>query len=178
MITVIGFILVAQPTFLFGGILSPHAPHLEGFRWLGIAFALTCSICSAFSFVVVRKLGLNVHFSLSMLHYSFINSFVVICFRLLTGKTFAFCFNHLPVTILAGLLFFVSQILSTMALQRQKAGSVALIRSSEVVFLFLLQYLVMGVVPTILGAIGAGLILFVCVMLALKSICKAMKTKS
>ena len=65
-----------------------------------------------------------------------------------------------------------------MALQRQEVGSVALIRSSKVVFLFLVQYLVIGVVPTILGAFGAGLILFVSVMLALKSICTVMKMKS
>jgi len=177
-ITLIGFVLVAQPTFIFGELLSPHAAHLESFRWLGIMYALTCSVTSALSIVVVRKLGLNVHFSVSMLYYAAINISFIIVFRLITGQTFSFCSNHFLVTISAGLAFFIAQIFATMAFQRQKAGSVALIRSSEVLFLFLLQYLVMGEIPTVISGIGAGLILFVCVMLSIKSIWKAMKQKS
>jgi len=173
-VTLIGFVLVAQPTFIFGGLLSPHAPHLQGFRWLGIIYALISSISAGIATIIVRKLGFNVHFSLTLLYYSVENVLFIVSFRLIAGQTFTFCSNYL---LFAGLSLVAGQALTTMALQRQKAGPVSLIRSSEIVFLFLLQYLVMGEVPTVIGGIGATLILFVCVMLSIKSFWKTLKEK-
>ena len=175
-VTLIGFTLVAQPSFIFGE--SAHDEHLEGLRWLGIIYALTCSISAALVGVIVRKLGLKVHYSLSLLYYAWENAFIVVSFKLLTGQTLSFCSNHLGITISAGLTMFIAQALTTLALQREKAGPVSLIRSSEVVFMYLFQYIVMGEIPTLLGGIGAGLILCVCVMLSIKSIWKAVKVKS
>ena len=176
-LTLVGFVFVAQPSFIFGGLLSPHATHVEGFRWLGIMYALTCSISAALSTIIVRKLGFNIHFSLTLLYYSVENVVFIACFRFFSGQTFSFCSNYLSITFLAGLSLFTAQTLTTMALQRQKAGPISLIRSSEIVFVFLLQYLVLGEAPTVLGGIGATMILFVCLMLSMKSIWKAMKKK-
>ena len=85
------------------------------------------------------------------------------------------CFQSLPLMFASGISVFIGQIFRTMALQREKAGTISLIQTSQVIYSFILQYIFLGEVPTLLGGIGAGLIFLSCVTLAIKNILKSIK---
>ena len=172
--TLIGFVLVTQPSFLFGSQDEENQFHFS-YRIIGSMLALTASITVSLAIVIVRKLGAGVHFSLSMLYAAWEGVVFVLIFMGIAGISPIPCFHSLPYILACVVLFFLGQIFRTVALQREKAGTISLIQTSQVIFSFINQYIFLGEVPTLIGGIGAGLILISCVILALKSILKAVR---
>ena len=173
-VTLIGFVLVAQPSFLFGSKDDDNHFHFS-YRIVGSLLALTASITASFAIVIVRKLGSGVHFSLSMLYAAWEGVIFVLIFMAIAGISPIPCFHSLPHVLGVAVLYFLGQVFRTVALQREKAGTISLIQTSQVIFSFALQYIFLGEVPTLIGGIGAGLILISCIILALKSIFKAVR---
>jgi len=66
LISLSGFILVAQPPFLFGE--SDDVNHSSSSRIIGALIGLSAAILSATVCVILRKLGSSVHFTLPMLY--------------------------------------------------------------------------------------------------------------
>ena len=175
-VTLVGFVLVTQPSFLFGYQDDENYLHFS-YRIIGSLLALTASITVALAIVIVRKLGAGVHFSLSMLYAAWEGVVFIFIFMAMAGISPIPCFYSLPHILGCTVLFFLGQMFSIMALQREKAGTISLIQTSQVVFSFILQYIFLGEVPTLIGGIGAGLILISCIILALKNILKAVRNK-
>jgi len=172
-VTFAGFLLVAQPAFIFGEE-EDDSRHLHySYRIVGSLLALSGSITASASVVVVRKLGRGIHFSLSMLYAGWEGAIVVIIFMLIADIDPIPCSQSLPLILACSIAFFIGQIFRTVALQREKAGTISLIQTSQVIYSFILQYIFIGEVPTLLGGIGAGLIFLSCVALAIKGIVKA-----
>ena len=172
-VTVIGFVLVAQPSFIFGGL--EDAVHASQFRIVGVLFAVGAAACTAVEAVIVRKLGTGVHFMTSMLYACWEGATFVVLFLTISGESLLPCIHSLPTMLGCGCGYLLSQAFGTLALQREKAGSIALIQSSQVIFSFTLEYIFLGVVPNFLCVIGAGLILLSCVALTTKNILKTLR---
>ena len=171
--TLVGFVLVTQPSFLFRS-QNENQFHFS-YRIVGSLLALTAAITMSLVIVIFRKLGAGVHFSLSMLYAAWEGIVFIVIFMAIAGISPIPCFHSLPYMLGCAVLFFLGQIFSIMALQREKAGTISLIQTSQVVFSFILQYIFFGEVPTLIGGIGAGLILISCIILALKNISKALR---
>uniref|UniRef100_A0A1A8FP62 Solute carrier family 35 member G1 n=1 Tax=Nothobranchius korthausae TaxID=1143690 RepID=A0A1A8FP62_9TELE len=139
--TITGVILIARPPFLFGehpaGIEGNYANHVKG----AIA-AFTGAFAAAFTFVILRKMGKSVHYYLSVWYYAvvgFIES--VIAVSILGEWKIPNCGRDRWIMMLIAILGIVGQTFLTKALQIEKAGPVALVRTVDVVLAFFFQFI-------------------------------------
>ncbi|XP_030629982.1 solute carrier family 35 member G1 [Chanos chanos] len=148
MFTLTGVILIARPPFLFGydvsGIEGDYSNHIKG-----TAAAFAGAVGAACTMVVLRKLGKSVHYFLSVWYYAVIGLIeCVITLFILNEWTLPNCgwdrFNLMAI----GLLGIGGQTFLTKALQIEKAGPVALMRTMDVVLAFILQFLFLNRKPT------------------------------
>ena len=169
--TIGGFVLVAQPSFLFGE--SEKVRSASGtLRLLGVFIAFASSISHALVIIILRKLGNNVHFTVSILYFSVESVFFLVMYKVFNASPLTFCYSSLAVGVSGAMCQIIQQIFITLSLQQIKAGRVSLIRTSEVLFSYLFQFIFLQEIPSLLGGLGAGLILLVCIILALKSLRK------
>ncbi|XP_066549341.1 solute carrier family 35 member G1 [Amia ocellicauda] len=146
--TLTGVILIARPPFLFGsrvsGIEGDYTNHIKG-----TIAAFTGAVGAASTFVVLRKMGKSVHYYLSVWYYAVIGLIeCVIALFVIKEWNIPFCGWDRWVLMLIGLLGIAGQTFLTKALQLEKAGPVALMRTIDVVLAFILQFLFLNRIPT------------------------------
>ena len=172
----VGFVLVAQPSFVFGGMQNSEEQfHTSFYRLLGSFLAFMSAVSLASACIIVRKLGPTVPVTLSMLYSGWEGVLYTLVFATIARIDLIPCFQSLGVMFGCGIFYSLGQAFQTLALQREKAGPITLIQSSQVLFSFILEYFVLGELPNFLTAIGSGLITVSCVALSVKSIIKALK---
>ena len=101
-------------------------------------------VMGTLTFIVLR----HVHFSVTTFSFGFVGSFETLVLCLFVGvwelprgaKDFS-------LAAAIALTYFVGQFFFTLALQLEDAGPVALIRSGDLIFAYLWQYLFLDVVP-------------------------------
>ncbi|CAK8678088.1 unnamed protein product [Clavelina lepadiformis] len=170
-LTFIGLLFVSEPPFIFGGEPVDHKG-TSNTRVLGVIYAISCAVLAAISIIITRKLGSGIHFS-HLLMYSTVEGFIIVLLQLyLSGKSIVPCRQHLLTLSLSAVFMNVGHIFLTLALQRERAGPVTSVNTSQLVFVFILEYLVFGVVPTTYGFVGASLILVCAVVQSLESTVK------
>ncbi|XP_046888273.1 solute carrier family 35 member G1 [Hypomesus transpacificus] len=146
--TLAGVILIARPPFLFGarteGIEGDYTNHLKG-----TIAAFGGAIAAAFVFVVLRKMGKSVHYYLSVWYYA-VMGFIecIIALSVMEEWTLPFCGRDRWILMLIAVLGIAGQIFLTKALQIEKAGPVALMRTVDVVLAFSFQFLFFDRKPT------------------------------
>ena len=146
----VGIFFFAQPTFIFGDSDSE-------FSTLGLVFALASSILAASCFNIIRKIGKNVHYTVTVLYYSILGTIITAAIVLsTTGFNFP-CSSEIGYLIYIGPNGIIGQSCLTMALQREKAGRVAIARTSQIFFAFLVQIYWIGETTNIWSIIGAVL---------------------
>ncbi|XP_054585333.1 solute carrier family 35 member G1-like isoform X1 [Eptesicus fuscus] len=143
-----GVILIVRPPFLFGSnaakVTGSYSDHLKGtFASLGHA------VFSALTLVILRKMGKSVDYFLTIWYYivaGLLESIIIL---------FVFGMWRLPncgierlFLLLIGLFGFGGQVFLTKALQIEKAGLVALMKTMDVVFAFIFQIIFLSDVPT------------------------------
>nr|XP_013806580.1 PREDICTED: solute carrier family 35 member G1 [Apteryx mantelli mantelli] len=143
-----GVVLIARPPFLFGsnitGIEGNYTDHLKG-----TIAAITSALSAALTFVILRKVGKSVHYFLSIWYYAVIGlTGCVITLFLVNEWSLPYCGKDRVLLILIGVLGLGGQIFLTKALQIEKAGPVAIMRTMDVVFAFILQILFLNHLPT------------------------------
>uniref|UniRef100_A0A8D2KRD8 Solute carrier family 35 member G1 n=1 Tax=Varanus komodoensis TaxID=61221 RepID=A0A8D2KRD8_VARKO len=148
MFTITGVVLIARPPFLFGsnvtGIERSYTDHLNG-----TIAAVASAVAAASTFVILRKVGKSVHYFLSIWYYAAIGLIVcVIALCVMGGWSLPNCGTDRFLLILIGLLGLGGQILLTKALQIEKAGPVAIMKTMDVVFAFIFQILFLNDFPT------------------------------
>ncbi|XP_074855649.1 solute carrier family 35 member G1 [Carettochelys insculpta] len=146
--TITGVILIARPPFLFGsnikGIEGSYTNHLKG-----TIAAVTSAVSSATTFVILRKMGKSVHYFLSVWYYAVIGLIeCIVTLFVINEWTLPYCGTDRFLLILIALLGFGGQIFLTKALQIEKAGPVAIMKTMDVVFAFILQILFLSHIPT------------------------------
>ncbi|XP_020012234.2 solute carrier family 35 member G1 [Castor canadensis] len=146
--TITGVILIVRPPFLFGsntsGMEESYPIHLKGtFAAIGHA------ILAAMTLVILRKMGKSVDYFLSIWFYVILGLPESIIILFVLGEwSLPYCGLDRLFLILIGLLGLGGQIFITKALQLEKAGPVALMKTMDVVFAFIFQIIFFNDVPT------------------------------
>ncbi|XP_076856808.1 solute carrier family 35 member G1 isoform X2 [Brachyhypopomus gauderio] len=146
--TLTGVVLIARPPFLFGGKLSgiegDYINHIKG-----TVAAFTGAIMAACTMVILRKMGKNVHYYLSVWYYAVLGLIECIIILLVMQEwTMPSCGWDRWNLMAIGVLGIGGQMFLTKALQIEKAGPVALMRTMDVVLAFVLQFLFLSRKPT------------------------------
>uniref|UniRef100_A0A3B4BDB0 Solute carrier family 35 member G1 n=1 Tax=Periophthalmus magnuspinnatus TaxID=409849 RepID=A0A3B4BDB0_9GOBI len=142
--TLTGVILIARPPFIFGkhlsGIESNYSNHIKGAI---AAFAAACTI------VILRKIGKSVHYYLSVWYYAVIGLIeCIITVSVLGEWKIPTCGRDRWMLMLIAVLGIAGQSFLTKALQIEKAGPVALMRTVDVVLAFSFQFIFFNRTPT------------------------------
>ncbi|XP_067285714.1 solute carrier family 35 member G1 isoform X2 [Pseudorasbora parva] len=146
--TLTGVILIARPPFLFGGepsgIEGDYTNHIKG-----TAAAFAGAVGAACTMVILRKMGKSVHYYLSIWYYAVLGLIecIVVLF-ILDEWSVPSCGWDRWTLMAIGLLGIAGQTFLTKALQIEKAGPVALMRTMDVVLAFILQFLFLNRKPT------------------------------
>ncbi|XP_040885536.1 solute carrier family 35 member G1 [Toxotes jaculatrix] len=153
--TLTGVILIARPPFLFGdhlgGIEGNYTNHIKG-----TIAAFAGAIAAAFTFVVLRKMGKSVHYYLSVWYYAVIGLIECIIVVSVLGEwKIPFCGRDRWMLMLIAVLGIAGQTFLTKALQIEKAGPVALMRTVDVVLAFIFQFIFFNRAPTLWSLGGA-----------------------
>ncbi|KAM6963849.1 solute carrier family 35 member G1 [Tautogolabrus adspersus] len=146
--TLTGVILIARPPFIFGedpnGIEGNYSNHLKG-----TIAAFAGAVGAAFTFVVLRKIGKSVHYYLSVWYYAVIGfTECIITVSILGEWKIPFCGRDRWLLVLIAILGIAGQTFLTKALQIEKAGPVALMRTFDVVLSFIFQFIFFNRAPT------------------------------
>lgn len=153
--TLTGVILIARPPFIFGkhlhGIEGNYANHLKG-----TIAAFAGAIGAAFTLVLLRKIGKSVHYYLSVWYYAVIGLIeCIITVSVLGEWKLPTCGRDRWMLMLIAVLGIAGQSFLTKALQIEKAGPVALMRTFDVVLSFIFQFLIFHRAPTLWSLGGA-----------------------
>ncbi|XP_069756663.1 solute carrier family 35 member G1 isoform X2 [Narcine bancroftii] len=146
--SLVGVILIARPQFLFGthisGFESDYKNHIKG-----TAAAFASAICMSLTLIVIRKMGKSVHYFLSIWYYSMIGMVLSLsAVSIIQEWSLPLCGMDRAILIVISILGIGGQTFLTKALQIEKAGPVALIKTIEVVLAFIWQYLFLNRSPT------------------------------
>ncbi|XP_062859439.1 solute carrier family 35 member G1 [Trichomycterus rosablanca] len=146
--TLTGVVLIARPPFLFGGELDAEEENPGG-RFKGAAAAFGSAVAAACTIVILRRMGKNVHYYLSVWYYAVLG-FVECVAVLFIMDEWALpdCGWDRWKLMAIGVLGIGGQTFLTKALQIEKAGPVALMRTTDVMLAFILQFLFLGRQPT------------------------------
>ncbi|KAM3835373.1 solute carrier family 35 member G1 [Vipera latastei] len=147
LITITGVVLIARPPFLFGSSVldmeESYTDHLKG-----TIAAIASAVAAALTFVILRKVGKSVHYFLSIWYYAIIGLIVcIIALFVMDAWTLPNCGIDRFLLISIGLLGLGGQIFLTKALQIEKAGPVAIMKTMDVVFAFIFQVLFLNHIP-------------------------------
>ncbi|XP_054770492.2 solute carrier family 35 member G1-like [Lytechinus pictus] len=176
-LTLAGVFLIAQPPFLFGN------PELDGIafdaRVLGSVLSLLSAFLSATILILMRKLGFyKVPSLVVLIFYSicglFLSAFLT---TVLQQWTLPGCGGDRIILLANGISNFSSQILIYLALKTERAQTVALVHSCDILFSFTLEYLFFGVMPNYITAIGTFVIITSFVGITLKKLWESRKLK-
>lgn len=146
--TLAGVILIARPPFIFGkhlsGIESNYSNHIKG-----AVAAFAAAIGAACTIVVLRKIGKSVHYYLSVWYYAVIGLIeCIITVSVLGEWKIPSCGRDRWMLMLIAVLGIAGQSFLTKALQIEKAGPVALMRTVDVVLAFTFQFIFFHRAPT------------------------------
>ncbi|XP_028585597.2 solute carrier family 35 member G1 isoform X1 [Podarcis muralis] len=146
--TITGVVLIARPPFLFGsrvaGIEEEYRDRLKG-----TIAAVSSAVAAASTFVILRKVGKSVHYFLSIWYYAVIGLIVCLIALFVMGEwSLPNCGIDRFLLVLIGVLGLGGQIFLTKALQIEKAGPVAIMKTMDVVFAFIFQILFLNHLPT------------------------------
>lgn len=148
--TITGVVLIARPPFLFGervaasGLEADYQSHIKG-----AAAAFAGAVGAACTMVILRKMGKGVHYYLSVWYYAVIG--LVTCavtLSVLGEWSVPACGADRWVMMIIAVLGIAGQTFLTKALQIEKAGPVALMRTIDVVLAFIFQFLFLNRKPT------------------------------
>ncbi|XP_069467447.1 solute carrier family 35 member G1 [Ambystoma mexicanum] len=175
--TITGVVLIARPPFLFGAQLEgieggDYTNHLKG-----TLAAVASAIGSACALVVLRKMGKSVHFTLSIWYYAVIGLIESITALSIMGEwSLPYCGIDRWLLIFIGMLGLGGQIFLVKALQIEKAGPVAVMRTMDVVFAFMFQFLFLNYSPTWWSVGGALCVVSSTAGIGIRKWCAHLKT--
>lgn len=162
-----GVVLIARPSFLFQN--STDNAYGNGNEVFGTVLALGSAFCFALSFSVGKKLS-----------DSHIQSYIIIsinsCVNLCLNCVIWFAFRRwdcaqsyvIFLALAGGVLTAFGQILVFWSVSREKVVVITVILASNIVFVYVLQILIVHIIPHWLSGVGALLILIACVGMAIR----------
>ncbi|CAL8091693.1 unnamed protein product [Orchesella dallaii] len=150
-VVLVGVGVIARPPILTG------EKSFDTNQLIGTAMAISCMLLGVFTVIILRYIC-HVHYAFINFVYGVVGTVgsLLLCFFVGQGK-FQFPENGHDWFLagsIAGLTFMGIN-LFTLALKYEQAGTFALIRTSEIVFTFLWQFIFLNIKPDQLSIIGA-----------------------
>ncbi|KAI4550952.1 hypothetical protein R6Z07F_017751 [Ovis aries] len=146
--TITGVILIVRPPFLFGSEIAEtdkdYSVHVKG-----ALVALAHAVFAAMTLVILRKIGTSVDYMLSIWYYVIVGLIeCVIVLSILGEWRLPHCGLDRLFLILIGMFGLGGQMFLAKALQIEKAGPVALMKTMDVVFAFIFQIIFFNDMPS------------------------------
>ena len=188
-LTLAGILLITKPTFIFEKVIKTinitnisnetdecytkahdYTTHGIYDRLIGICFAMIGAFGSAAIHIIVKKLCVNkVYFGVTTLYGTFLGlpaSILTSVLLVVTGlyHNDPVCeLKNLPYDIMYGMIGGCFAVLAhvsfNISLKHEEATKVAIIRTIDVLFSFLMQFLILGINADYISALGALAIL-------------------
>ncbi|WVQ74786.1 hypothetical protein IAR50_004392 [Cryptococcus sp. DSM 104548] len=176
----LGVLLVSRPRFLFGdaseekshrgggGRLDlPPAPGGEEdgvqeiARSAAVAWACVAIVGASLAYTTIRWIGKQAHALHSISYFSIMCTVASGFWLLVQPEPIAWVhsLSDLVFILTIGVFGFAAQTFLTLGLQREKAGRAGLAIYLQVVFSLILEFVIWGTIPSLLSALGTGLIL-------------------
>ena len=177
-----GIVFVARPPFIFGKLLDSSGVKIDKSFILGVNLAVISTLAIGSAFIFIKKLtNKKVHFSIIIFYLSSIGCILcfvtsIILFSLgITHKKWEqekqYLYRDMGLALIAGLLNFLGHICFTLAFVRENANTISIMRTLDILMAFLLEFLVLGIVPDYFSFVGAALVITsVCILIAYKVI--------
>ncbi|XP_016076243.1 PREDICTED: solute carrier family 35 member G1 [Miniopterus natalensis] len=146
--TITGVILIVRPPFLFGSnaerIGESYSDHLKG-----TIASVGHAVFAALTLVILRKMGKSVDYFLTIWYYVVVGLAECTVILFVLGEwSLPHCGLDRLFLILIGMFGLGGQVFLTKAVQIEKAGLVALVKTMDVVFAFVFQIIFLNDVPT------------------------------
>ncbi|XP_006820228.1 solute carrier family 35 member G1-like [Saccoglossus kowalevskii] len=158
-VSIVGIAAITKPEFIFGN-LSFNESMTSGHYVLGNCMAIVVALFSSLAFVSMRKLGKKVSV-LAIIFYTSLCGVVITSIPLYIMNRFSLPsslseWQYVVVTVLSSLL---AELVFLKSLQNEKATFVAIIRTMDIVFSCILEYICLGHQPDWTDIGGAVLII-------------------
>ena len=161
-----GVVLIGRPTFLFGS-LGKHSGSKQ--VWVPTLFAAGAAIGTSTSAVITRKMSQEVGPRVVVFYFAVVGSIISFVASLISGFKYPDCGTYDSIYLLAtGGLNYFGQVVSSKALSMEKASVIVLVGTIGIGFSFILQVVVLNVVPNGLSIGGAVLVLLCNVIIFIK----------
>ncbi|CAF0863075.1 unnamed protein product [Brachionus calyciflorus] len=168
--SLVGILCVIRPSLIFRQFGQPKETENSLSFILGIILSIVSAITAGSTFVFIKKLtNKNIHFIVLIFYFclfGFLLSSGVSLTLYLTNitrhnlmYTKQVILRDVSIGLLAGLISFIGHVCFSLAIARETANKIAVLRTSDILIAFLLEYLVLNVTPHWITLIGAGLVL-------------------
>lgn len=164
---IVGVTLIARPSFMF-----PNEDGLQTPSLVGVTLALGSAVMFALSFVLGVKLSDNeVHpfitISVNAVCTVVLNGTLVLIFSCWTTLDSGY---HIVAMVVGGICQAIGQILVFIALSKERTVVVTVILAFEIVIIYVLQIVIIRIIPHWLSGVAALLILFSCVGITISKV--------
>lgn len=129
-----GVVLISKPSFIFGS----DEKNYEGYELVGVGLALINAIAISLVMIAIRSLG-KVNPVLNVFYFSFFGSIIGGIWAFLMDQFYIPCTTELVCVFAIGVVALGSQVAITKALQTEKASTVAIFRSMQLILVFVIQ---------------------------------------
>ncbi|ODN78962.1 hypothetical protein L202_04477 [Cryptococcus amylolentus CBS 6039] len=175
----LGVLLVSRPRFLFGDVSEEKSHHGGGrldlppapggeedgvqeiARSAAVAWACVAIVGASLAYTTIRWIGKQAHALHSISYFSIMCTVASGFWLLVRPEPIAWVHSvsDLFFILTIGVFGFAAQTFLTLGLQREKAGRAGLAIYLQVVFSLILEFVIWGTIPSLLSALGTGLIL-------------------
>ncbi|KAJ8038252.1 Solute carrier family 35 member G1 [Holothuria leucospilota] len=172
-----GVFLISQPPFLFGNDVEGNPYPAE---FIGAIFAFIACVCVSFTTVIMRRLGtMNVDSFKTVFYFASIAcSGTALLATMLGVWTIPPCGFVRLALVAMGASSCISQCLITYSLSVERSVFVSILRTNEVLFAFILEYLLFRDFPGFLSLLGVFLVMTASVLACLKKMMKSKRKDS
>jgi drug/metabolite transporter (DMT)-like permease len=147
----VGVLLLTNPSIIEGGDLGKELDFVDyPYYYWGVIAALSGSFCSGFAYLMMRRMGTNIHALHGPLYFGSVNVFTVFMIAMVIGDSIKEPFSLYGVFLLFSLGFFgwLAQTGVSKAMQVEKAGRAAPINYLQVVICWIADVLIFGKTAT------------------------------
>lgn len=175
-----GVFLISQPPFLFGRKIVQIANTAYPTQYIGALFAFCACVCSSLANVLLRLMGtLRVDSFKIVLYYALIASTGTSLVTTVLGAwTIPPCGFVRFALIALGSFNCIAQCLITYSLSIEKTVFVSILKTNEVIFAFILEYLLFRDLPDFLSLLGVFLVMTASILASVKKMWIAKKKNS
>lgn len=175
-LSLVGVTFIIRPSILFGIYGQTKSVETSSRFIVGISLAILSAISAGSTFVFIKKLtqqsihfvviifyytivGLGLSLFVSILLYAFVPSSSLAVTTSFTRLPKSLVLNDISLAFLAGAISFVGHVSFTLAIARENANNIAILRTTDILLAFALDYFVSDLVPNPLTLAGGALVL-------------------